>query len=316
MDRSPLGSLVGTLFQGANTVESVISVIPADYRDCFKDPLREIQATTHRMFACRTLVAKWTALKQTGNLPPQFRSLKPTEVQFTKDFISDERAHAFLEGARLAHATYVQQSFDTALDVKKVELEHLRSLLAPKHMATCLLTPVKVRGAEIDERSLRPVYVTTDDGELILQGMEKNPLVQKEFKHLCEDLAVIALRTTNIIEAEENAKANKLKRKQDIKEAVDVEMGDDAPSNSKSIAQMVESAVAAALKKPSASSSKALPKNLKFKKPEKKFSLSKPGKKTKNPNLPIKPWTKKSDGRKSEKKTPAGKDKGKGKARA
>jgi hypothetical protein len=247
------------LYQGANTLDEVLAVIPSDYRDCLRDPLREVQATTHRMVACRTTCSKWMSLKQGGQVPPQYR-VKPVEVQFSKDFAASEQAAARRAAASTAHKAYVDGLFFGDLDAKKLELEHLRSLLQPQHMATCLLGPLKVRGTEIGQRSLRPMFTTNmETGELTLEGMEKDPLADEVFKALCADLAVIALRISTIVESEENAKANKLRRKHDLKAAADVEMGE-IPDNSKSVAKMVEEAVAAALKKPSASGSKPPPK--------------------------------------------------------
>jgi hypothetical protein len=144
------------LYQGANSLEDVLGVVPSDYRDCLRDPLREVQAVTHRMTSCRTTVAKWEALKQAGQVPTQYR-LKPVDVQYCKDFKDSAVVAARNAASALAHTTFVNKLFHDDLDVKKQELEHLRSLLAPRSVAECLLAIVKVKATEVSARSLRPV---------------------------------------------------------------------------------------------------------------------------------------------------------------
>ncbi|KAF5379732.1 hypothetical protein D9615_005838 [Tricholomella constricta] len=303
------------VYIGCNSVNDVIDAVPADYRDCLREPLKALAATVSRLAATRSTIAKWEALKDAGQVPPHMR-VKPLEVQFTKDFAGDARAAEATRNIVEANRKYQDSVRDLALEAKRIEARFLQEATDNEPLFKLLSPSVIAAFADVKSRYMRPRFdevmgEPTAAGNIELAGWESDPEVEKVWKNLLKDLPLIARRVITIVEQIERQKASKVAKKRDLADTATVEMGD---ITAESIQKMVQKHLEAERKKQEAPKKK-LPN---FKKDGKNRSSSSKTARS-DPNKPMKAWTAKTAQKKkaatSKKNTSKGKGKGKAPAK-
>ncbi|KAF9455266.1 hypothetical protein BDZ94DRAFT_1242373 [Collybia nuda] len=260
------------LIFGADTLEQLLTVIPGEYQQCLIEPLKDVRATAQRLVSVRDTVQKWRHHKAAGTFPTQFVG-KPVEIQFSKDFVESAEADAAKKKLLDAHRKYVQEVFDDALSAKEIELTTLEKSLEPKDLFDRLKLPVMELWPSIHRKRLRPRIRKGEElGEIIVDGVEEDPSAETSYMGLMNDLSTIGLRVVMLVEASHFAVTRKKDAKKNLKDAMDVDEGDES-LRKKDLANAVKLAVDAAMKK---KAFQPPPKNLKFKKGAAKGKPSSP----------------------------------------
>ena len=83
------------LYQGANSVNDVIAIVPQDYRHVFQKPLLGVAQTAKKANTSRATIAKWEQHQAAGIYLPHLKSKMP-QIQLSKGFreIAEAKAAA------------------------------------------------------------------------------------------------------------------------------------------------------------------------------------------------------------------------------
>ena len=65
------------IFQGANSVNDVIAMVPQDYRHVLREPLLGVAQTAKKANASRATIAKWEQHQAAGTFPSHLKSKAP-----------------------------------------------------------------------------------------------------------------------------------------------------------------------------------------------------------------------------------------------
>lgn len=237
--------------QAASTVDSLIAMVPADYRHVLREALLGISATATKLNGARTVVARWLQHQAAGTLPPHLRSAMP-EVQLTKDFAADAAGAAHAAAMRASHRKYQESVLADAIRAKQDDIRFLEASLQPERLYSSMLPYVTKRRTEILAATKLPILTKNAQGEVVLDGWEENHSGIRLAQQVLEDVVVYAYRIISISEARDAVMATKITKKKDLAHAADVEMAD-ATKPGPSIQSMIDKAISARLK---ASSSK------------------------------------------------------------
>ncbi|KAG7439045.1 uncharacterized protein BT62DRAFT_1025730, partial [Guyanagaster necrorhizus] len=232
--------------QGARTVDGLIDLIPGDFVEVLREPLRGIAGTTNKLCSARLTLVKWEAHKKAGTMPAHLFRQAP-EVQLTADFGSSPDALMHRKNLEDAHKAYLAGLLDSALAAKRDDIRFLEAALTPEKLYE-RLSPIVIEHGQVVLRNRRVANIKFSADNKV-EGLTWVEDAQKvaECKNLLADVVVYAFRVISIVELASHATSAKQDRKKALAKAADVEMAD-ATRAGPSIQSMVDRAVAARLK--------------------------------------------------------------------
>ncbi|KAJ6475621.1 hypothetical protein C8R45DRAFT_834429, partial [Mycena sanguinolenta] len=204
--------------------------------------------------ACGTTLNKWKEHQAQGTFPPHLR-VKAPELQFTKEFGSEEAATAAKGDLVKLHQSYAKSTLSASIEAKESELAHLESALSAESMYTLLSPLVITRAAILCDTTRIPNLVSTDVSganeperfELRVDGWLENPAVKALGFQVLGDCVYYAFRAISITESLSIRAELRFQKKKALAEQADVEMAD-ASRPGPSIQSLVDKSVSAALK--------------------------------------------------------------------
>ena len=136
------------LYQGANSVNDVIAMVPQDYRHVLREPLLGVAQTAKKANASRATIAKWEQHQAAGTYPPHLKSKVP-QIQLSKGFGETAEAKAAANALDQKFKTFLADSLAESLKAKRDELSFLRGALEPQNILNELGPRVSARTAEL-----------------------------------------------------------------------------------------------------------------------------------------------------------------------
>jgi hypothetical protein len=203
----------------------------------------------------RATIAKWQAHKAAGSLPPHLKSKVP-EVQLTKGYLETADGANARASFIKKHQEFCEGLLDDSIRAKKDEISFLERVLTPAAIFDANAPAIKEFTALLLAKTKLPTLAADDKGNLTLTGWETNEHQVRLGREVLQDFVVYVLRIINIQESRFLVSASQNEKKKALQQAsVDVDMEDltGGPSSS-SVQSLVDKAVAAQMKKLSASS--------------------------------------------------------------
>ncbi|KAK0224377.1 hypothetical protein IW262DRAFT_1459429 [Armillaria fumosa] len=232
--------------QDARSVDQLIDMVPGDYVDCLREPLRGIAATATKLLSARATLVKWRGHAAAGTMPSHLFRQAP-EIQLTADFGSSEGAAEHRQGLVTAHKAYLDQLLQNAINAKSDDCTFLEEALEPAALFNRLHPIVSAQAAHLLAHRKVPVIKYDAMGEFDSVTFEEDAVVKTQGKNVQADALAYAFRVISIVEATQRNASAKQDRKKALKQAADVEMAD-ATRPGPSTQSMIDRAVAAALK--------------------------------------------------------------------
>ncbi|KAG7441771.1 uncharacterized protein BT62DRAFT_867876, partial [Guyanagaster necrorhizus] len=232
--------------QGARTVDALIDLVPGDFVEVLRTPLRGVASTANKLCSARTTLAKWEAHQKAGTMPSHLFRQAP-EIQMTTEFGSSADGSAQRQALLDAHKAYLDGLLSSAIKAKRDDVLFLERALTPQELYSRLSPVVIDRGQRVlKDRMVANIKFSADNKVEGLTWVQDTQKVQ-ECKNLLADVVVYAFRVISIVEMTSYTASAKEDRKKALKKAADVEMAD-ATRAGPSIQSMVDRAVAARLK--------------------------------------------------------------------
>ncbi|KAG7439279.1 uncharacterized protein BT62DRAFT_832964, partial [Guyanagaster necrorhizus] len=211
--------------QGARTVDALIDLVPGDFVEVLREPLRGIASTANKLCSARTTLSKWEAHKKAGTMPAHLFRQAP-EIQMTSDFGSSAEGSAQRQALLDAHKAYLDGLLESAIKAKRDDIAFLEAALTPEELYKRLSPLVIDRGQRVlHNRRVANIKFTADNKVAGLEWVQDSQKVA-ECKNLLADVVVYAFRVISIVEMAQYTASAKLDRKKAIKKAADVEMAD------------------------------------------------------------------------------------------
>ena len=215
-----------TALQSASTVDEVLAMVPADYRDVLRTPLMGIAATVSKLMAARSTLAKWKAHQGAGTFP-SFVSGKKPSIQLTKEYDASDEGQAHHATLTKAWTDYCALTLSNAIRAKEDDIKFLTVACELPRIQQDLFPLVAVRGRDLMAHSKIPVYSEGGEpGEINLDRWVDNPATARLAKDMRSDTALYAFRVLALVEQRELVAENKLRAKKAVKEQAEVEMTD------------------------------------------------------------------------------------------
>ncbi|KAF8873031.1 hypothetical protein BD779DRAFT_1452310, partial [Infundibulicybe gibba] len=238
------------MLQGASTVDELISMIPADYRQVLRKPLLVVADTATKLCHARSSLAKLDAHIVGGTLPSSLQSKAPSH-QSGAEHAKSDAGRAAKDLLETKHREYQVSCLKSMQSFKRDEVTSFEESLSADKTFPVLLGALTPRFETLKKISKVVEYVQdTTAGATADTKVPKfleNPTVPILFEQVRDDLLGYLSRVRIIVESREDAVSTKKQAKKRIATDTDVEMGE-IPSSSASIAEQVKYAVAAALK--------------------------------------------------------------------
>ncbi|THH07239.1 hypothetical protein EW146_g9381 [Bondarzewia mesenterica] len=233
----------------ASSFDEVVSTLPLEYRERLRQPLAMLRAHVEQGSAAQASLDKLEQHKANGTWPPQLLGIKPAEFQFHKSFLDANGGEAVNAPINAQFYEYRNAVLNLAIDAKREEAQYFVTETTATKYLPGLRAVLDAAFAEIRERRQKPEWIRhPETGDLSFGKWELDPLVQIQYNRLLDDLPTYASHLIAISSLKEEAAAAKVKAKRELKKSADVEMGD-ASSSSKSVTQLVDERLSAALKK-------------------------------------------------------------------
>ncbi|KAL7280255.1 hypothetical protein ACG7TL_006675 [Trametes sanguinea] len=245
----------------ATSVEQVIGLVPAAYRQALGPPMHAIAALAEKYNQVERRVANLRSLQwDSPNLPPHLR-VKMPEVQCSKEFLSRDEWTNFKATLEADHKAYQTKLLAEALKAKVDELDYLEAELKPSACLEALQPVVIKRWNELEPGFKTPVfvYVNRNNSETVdaplpgnltdvrVKDWVTNPTAQVEFDGLFRDLPALSMRILAIVRDKANAMRIKIEKKKKVEADADVEMAD-LTKPGPSIQSLIDRAVNARIK--------------------------------------------------------------------
>ena len=245
---SPPGPI--SILLGASTVDEVIALIPSEYRDVLRAPLKGIQVTVEKLVAARTTLAKWEKHKASGTYPA-FIASKPPSLVLSSVYNASEAGAAHHRSVEEAHKAYLDLLLTNAIKAKSDDVLFLNASVELSRLQRELLPLVTQVADSLKASAKLPVYrekmnANTGVVDLELVEWEDNPTVSALAKEMRSDVALYSHRVFHLTEQRSLTVVKKQFEKKRVKEDADVEMKD-ATTPGPSIQSLVDKAVSSQL---------------------------------------------------------------------
>jgi hypothetical protein len=231
----------------AETITSLIDMIPADYRFVLKPALLGYSATATKLIAARSAVTKLKAHQAAGTFPT-FIHKTPPAIQLTKEFTQDQKGVAGLAALTEATLAYCRTALSKSVTLKEEEVTLLNGQFDANVVSAALGAIIDARYESLRATSKIPTYVTSEAGGVTFEGdWQDNPATKLLYQQVRVDAVTYAYRIFNIVEARESLVTAKALDKKRLAKQADVEMADTARAGP-SIQSLVDKAVNARVK--------------------------------------------------------------------
>ncbi|PBK64919.1 hypothetical protein ARMSODRAFT_841528, partial [Armillaria solidipes] len=233
--------------QGVRSVDALIDMIPGDYVDVLRGPLKGIAATATKLVSARSTLEKWKLHQAAGTIPSHLFRQAPV-IQLTSDYGSSDDASAHRKKLTDAHTLYMQSLLANAVAAKADDVLFLAASLEPAVLFESMQDKIAKHTAKL--LATRKVPRITFDGmtgafESVVY--EEDALVKQQGQNVLADSIAYAFRVVSIVESHAAVESVKQERKKDLSKVAATEMAD-ATRPGPSIQSMVDRAVAARLK--------------------------------------------------------------------
>ena len=217
----------------ATSLGEIVHYIPLDYRPILRPLLVAATSDAERRADVREQVAKLEKHKAAGTLPPSLAAVKPPSFQLSKAFVDTTPEVSTTNDLKQLTKTYVEKCLDAMIEGKRAELAFVEKKLDSKSLIQAGLDSLNDHWTNvIAPKTKVPVWgsETLDDGSkrTVMTGewSISEPL-RKQVERLAHGLPRLFYATILLVENREIVAKQKAEAKEKIKNAADVEMGDD-----------------------------------------------------------------------------------------
>ena len=226
----------------------VLNAVPQGYREILRAPLRAIALLAAKWVSARE---HWDSLKvhqAKGTFPPNIKGMHYPQIELCAEYkatVADE-----LRNSRSIFDAFAKAMLDEHTNLAEAQVNFLDEQLSPELCAADAASKLEAQRTELSKFNTEPKSsnVVGENGQQTLSAWVTSSSFTREYSHLKIDLPILIARIISIEKQRYFIDRSKRENKMKLREAADVEMGDDTNS-SRAISDIVKKELAASIKK-------------------------------------------------------------------
>src|SRR5260221_1517563 len=121
------------VYYGANSLQSVIAVLPGFYQEEFTEPLRNLSAHRAKYHSVKATHTRWSLDKATGRFPPHLSGTAP-KIQFTTEFRDKDEASTLQKKVESTFLASQNALLSDSIEAKWRALSSIENEMAPNRL--------------------------------------------------------------------------------------------------------------------------------------------------------------------------------------